>query len=157
MAELITPHLSPLPPIQLPYTIRVDPDYQASPVPTIYDIIVPAENVVRAKVLTVTQNPPYLTTLRQISNLDDQLGLLVQAINNSKAKHSFLTGMGKDPGNFIRKWTSSQKWDLDIIVGDAIRGGGDVVEDEFRRGGKDGVWGTDNVRESVGLMVAKKR
>jgi len=29
--------------------------------------------------------------------------------------------------------------------------------EEFRRGGKDSVWGTEHARESVGLMVAKTR
>ena len=107
--------------------------------------------------LAITQNPTYPATLRQISTLDDQLAVIVQAVNHSKAKHAFFTSMSKDPATFVRRWTSSQKRDLEIILGEATRGGGeDGMGEEFRRGGSGGVWGTENVRESVGLMVAKR-
>ncbi|MCJ1398266.1 hypothetical protein MMC11_001463 [Xylographa trunciseda] len=157
LTTLILPHLSPLPPIKLPYTIRVDPDYHAAPSPTIYDILVPAEDTLGAKMLAITHNPTYATTLTQIAELDKRLALIVQAINDSKAKHAFLTSMSKDPTTFVRRWVSSQKRDLEVILGEATRGGGeDGLGEEFRRGGKDGVWGTEIVRESVGLMVAKR-
>ncbi|MCJ1388901.1 hypothetical protein MMC18_001752 [Xylographa bjoerkii] len=157
LTNLIAPHLSSLPPLKLPYTIRVDPDYHSAPTPTIYDILVPAEDTLQAKMLAITHNPAYNTTLMQITELDKRLALIVQAINDSKAKHAFLTSMSKDPTTFVRRWVSSQKRDLEVILGEATRGGGeDGLGEEFRRGGKDGVWGTENVRESVGLMVAKR-
>ncbi|MCJ1473706.1 SWI/SNF complex component snf12 [Lambiella insularis] len=157
LTDIIVQHLSPLPPIKLPYTIRVDPEYHAAPSQTIYDILIPAEDTLRTRMLAITRNPAYPATLSQIADLDKQLALIVQAITDSKAKHAFFTSMSKDPKTFVKRWISSQKRDLEIILGEATKGGGeDGLGEEFRRGGKDGVWGTENVRESVGLMVAKR-
>ena len=75
---------------------------------------------------------------------------------HSKARHTFFKSLEKDPVNFIKRWTASQKRDLEVILGEATRGGGeDGGGEEFRRGGQKGVWGSETVRESVGLMVAK--
>jgi hypothetical protein len=42
-------------------------------------------------------------------------------------------------------------------MGEATRGGGeDASGEEFRRGGKDGVWGSENVRESVNLLLSAR-
>jgi SWI/SNF-related matrix-associated actin-dependent regulator of chromatin subfamily D len=61
------------------------------------------------------------------------------------------------PTEFIAQWLSSQKRDLEVIAGEATRGGGeDASGDEWRRGGKNGIWGSDNVRESVNLIVGTK-
>lgn len=67
-----------------------------------------------------------------------------------------MTELSRDPVGFVRRWTASQKRDLEIILGEAGKGE-EAVGEEWRRGGKDGVWGTQNVRESVGLMVQKAR
>lgn len=45
---------------------------------------------------------------------------------------------------------------MEVILGEAGKGEESMGE-EWRRGGKSGVWGTENVRESVGLMVQKAR
>lgn len=80
---------------------------------------------------------------------------MVRAIANSKSKHSFFDNLSKDPTEFIRKWISSQKRDLEIIAGDGIRGGGeDATSDEWRKGGPDGVWGSNNVKELAALMIS---
>ncbi len=135
------PHLHPLPPIKLPYTIRVDPTHHANPEPTVYDIRVATEDTIRRKIMAMTQNPEYATTLRQIAQLDDALALIVQAIQRSKAKHTFYRSMAKDPVNFINRWMSSQKRDLEVIMGEATRGGGEDGSGlEFQRGGSKGMW-----------------
>lgn len=80
----------------------------------------------------------------------------MQAVVHSKARHTFFKSLEKDPVMFIRRWSASQKRDLEVILGEATRGGGeDGGAEEFRRGGDGGVWGSETVRESVGLMVAK--
>ncbi|KAI9696054.1 MAG: SWI/SNF complex component snf12 [Candelina mexicana] len=156
--DLVLPHLSALPPLKLPYTIRVDPSHHLSPTPTIYDILVPLDDPLRSQMLAVTNNPTYPTTLRSLSTLDDQLAVLIQAIAHSKAKHNFFTHMGRDPATFMGRWKSSQKRDQEVFMGEATRGGGeDGQGEEFRRGGKRGVWGTEPVRESVALWLSRSR
>lgn len=156
--NLVVPHISPLPPLKLPYTIRVDPEYHRNPTPTIYDIRLPMEDPLRAKLVALTTNPSYPATLRQISALDDQLALVIQATAHSKAKHAFFMSMSKDPANFVKRWTSSQKRDLEVILGEASRGVDEESPgEEFRRGGPDGVWGTDIVKQAVGIQLAKAR
>lgn len=154
LSILIGPHLTALPPLSVPYTIRVDPNYHKSPTPTIYTLRVRTPSPLLALRATVKQQP--LQTLRQISAHDDNLATLMQALTHSKAKHAFLSEMSRDPVGFMQRWIKSQKRDLEVILGEVSKGEESMGE-EWRRGGKDGVWGTQNVRESVGLMVQKQR
>ena len=155
--DVITHHLHPLPPIKLPYTIRVDPEYQANPTPTIYDVLVLGEDPLQEKMFSIIKkNPEYIQTLGDIERLDKEIAQVVQALNKSKARHSFFTSMSKDPATFVKRWISSQKRDLENILGDSRVGTGtEWMGDEFRRGGKDGVWGSENVKETVQLLVAR--
>ncbi|KAL3463827.1 hypothetical protein BJX64DRAFT_276248 [Aspergillus heterothallicus] len=154
--ESVGPHTSPLDPIKLPYTIRVDEDFHKDPTPTIYDIQVAVEDPLRSKMLALTQNPQYTAGMRQISQLDDQVALIIQALTHSRAKHSFFTALSKDPATFVRRWINSQRRDLETILGEATRGGGeDASGPEFRRGGSDSVWDTTVAREAVRYMLAK--
>ena len=155
--DVILPHLSPLPPVRLPYTIRVDQEFHRDPVPTIYDVRVSLDDPLRGIIHAFNTNRNYATTLREIASLNDQLAILVQTISHSKAKHTFFTNLSKDPGNFLTKWISSQKRDLEILMGEASRGGGeDVNGEEWRRGGPAGVWGTESVREGVNMLLSSK-
>lgn len=154
--ERILPHLKPLAPLELPYTIRVDSAYQSSPVPTIYDIRVVVEDPLHAQMVALTQNPDFPNTLRQLSYLDDQLAVVVQALAHSKAKHTFYRSMQSDPINFVKRWMSSQKRDLEVILGEATRGGGeDGGSLELQRGGEDGLWGSQVVQEAVRYKLAR--
>ena len=155
--EYLTPHLRPLPPIKLPYTIRVDEDFHKSPTPTIYDVRVAVDDPLRAKLLPFVNNPQYAAMLKEVAGLDEQLATMIQAVAHSKAKHTFLHSMETDPVGFVRSWLSSQKRDLEVIMGEATRGGGeDASGDEWRRGGRDSVWATANARESVNVLLAKQ-
>ncbi|KKK12015.1 SWI-SNF complex subunit (BAF60b) [Aspergillus rambellii] len=154
--ESIGPHTSPIDPIKLPYTIRVDEDFHKDPTPTIYDIQVAVEDPLRSRMMALTQNPQYTAGMRQIALLDDQVALIIQALTHSRAKHSFFTALSKDPATFVRRWINSQRRDLETILGEAGRGGGeDGSGPEFRRGGADGVWDTVVAREAVRYMLAK--
>ncbi|RAK71323.1 SWI-SNF complex subunit [Aspergillus fijiensis CBS 313.89] len=154
--ESIGPHTSPIDPIKLPYTIRVDADYHNDPTPTVYDIQVALEDPLRSKMLALTQNPQYTAAMRHISTLDDQVALIVQALTHSRARHSFFTALSKDPATFLRRWVNSQRRDLETILGEATRGGGeDASGPEFRRGGTDGAWDTPVAREAVRYMLAR--
>ena len=152
----MTANTSPLEPIKLPYTIRVDRDFHADPTPTVYDVRVVVEDPLRAKMLALTTSQGYPSMLRQIATLDDQLALVIQAILHSKAKHSFFSTLSKDPATFVKRWNNSQRRDLETILGEATRGGGeDGAGAEFRRGGTDGVWDTAVAKEAVRYMLAK--
>lgn len=166
LPNAIVPHLLALPALQLPYTIRVDKAYISPPTesgivpsaPTIFDIQVALEDPLRPIMATMFRSKDYVDTLQTISTLDEQLALIVQAIAQAKAKHAFFTSMSKDPVNFVKRWISSQRRDLEVILGEATRGGGeDGVDEEWRRGGKDGVWGSEVARESVSLWLARQK
>ncbi|GKT86810.1 LOW QUALITY PROTEIN: SWI/SNF complex protein [Colletotrichum tofieldiae] len=151
--DYIQPHLSPLPPVSLPYTVRVDEEFHKDPQPTIYDRSMTPE----AKLVPFVTNPAYASALKEVVAMDEQLATLISAVASSKAKHSFFASMSQDPTNFVRNWMSSQKRDLEVIMGEATRGGGeDATGDDWRRGGKDSVWTSSNARESVSVMLAKQ-
>lgn len=153
----ITPHLQPLGPVELVYTIRVDEEFQKSPQPTIYDVRVPVDDPIQARLAHFLQDPQYATMLQQVKGLDEQLAVIVQAISETKAKHAFYKSLGRDPANFVRAWLSSQKRDLEVIVGEAPRGGGeDASGDEWRRGGSNSVWTTRNAREAAQFMTTRR-
>lgn len=177
VGDSIIHHCQPLPPITLDYTIRVDSAYiEATPKPspyTIYDVSVlqndPTYDLVKERIF---HSPNTMTTLEEISKIDTHLALVIQAIAQSKGKHTFFTSMAADPVNFLKRWISSQKRDLEVILGEATRPGvrlpgylrdanapaddnGMSLGDEWRKGGKDGVWGTQTARESVGLFLAR--
>lgn len=154
--ESIGPHTSPIDPVKLPYTIRVDEEFHKSPKATVYDIQVAVEDPLRAKMLALTKNNQYSTAMQKITTLDDQVALIVQTLTHSRARHSFYTALSKDPASFVRRWINSQRRDLETILGEATRGGGeDGSGPEFRRGGSEGAWDTPVAREAVRYMLAK--
>lgn len=156
--EYVTQHLRPLPPITLPYTIRVDEDFHKNPQATIYDVQVLVDDPSHTSLPPLVYNAEYAAMLKEITLLDEQLARLIQATAVSKAKHSFFTSLSKDPANFVKNWLSSQKRDLEVILGDTGRGGGDILTaDEWRRGGADSVWTTQNARESVNVLLSRQR
>ncbi|OAL52380.1 hypothetical protein IQ07DRAFT_585581 [Pyrenochaeta sp. DS3sAY3a] len=164
LPQLIKPHLTTLPPIQLQYTIRVDKDYispasesgKAASEPTIYDVQVVLEDPMQPLFQDIIRRPDSIQTLQEIQKIDEQLVLLMGAIGQSKAKHAFFTSMSKDPVAFFKRWLSSQKRDLEVLLGEATRGGGeDASGEEWRRGGADGVWGSEVAKESVALWLAR--
>ena len=174
VGDAIISHCQALPPIILDYTIRVDSSYiNATPKPspyTIYDVSVlqndPTYDLVKDRIF---HSADTAATLEEISKLDGQLAFVVQAIAQSKGKHTFFTSMASDPVNFLKQWISSQKRDLEMILGEATRPGvrwpreqsetvgfdERALGDEWRRGGEDGVWGSQVAKESVGLFLAR--
>ena len=103
--------------------------------------------------MAFTQNPATAANLRQIALLDDQLAVIIQAIQHHKAKHTFFKNFAKDPVAFVQKWYASQQHDLSVLLGEAEKG--DVAGLEFAKGGKEGVWGSDVVSEAVRYRLAK--
>ncbi|EHL01628.1 putative SWI/SNF and RSC complexes subunit ssr3 [Glarea lozoyensis 74030] len=107
------------------------------------------DDPLRAALASYLTNESYTKDLQEVIRLNEHTAVLVQKIANSKSKHTFFEALSKNPTEFIAKWLSSQKRDLEIIAGEATRGGGeDAGGDEWRKGGRDSIWGSENVRES---------
>lgn len=171
LPEHLAPHLHPLPPIQLQYTIRVDRDYiKGTPAsadsptippsqPTVYDIRVSLPNPLARELTRFQSSKSHVAALCSIVHTDDDLALLVQKIHQTNAKRKFYDNLSKDPASFVKRWVSSQRRDLEVIMAESTRGGGEDgaagVGDEWRKGGSDGVWGSQLARESVGLWLAR--
>ncbi|KAF2874422.1 hypothetical protein BDV95DRAFT_487569 [Massariosphaeria phaeospora] len=165
LPSLIKPHLTTPPPVQLSYTIRVDKDYisptaesgKAPSEPTIYDVQVALDDPLPQLFRNILRRKTSLETLQNIHSIDEQIVLLMGAVGQSKAKHAFFTSMSKDPVAFVKRWLSSQKRDLEVLLGEASRGGGeDASGEEWKRGGEEGVWGSDVAKETVGLWLARQ-
>lgn len=155
--EYVTQHLRPLPPISLPYTIRVDEEFHKNPQPTIYDVQVTSDDPLRMTLQNLVNNSQYASMLKEMTGMDDQLARLVQAISVSKAKHSFMKSLGDDPSTFVKNWLSSQKRDLELIMGEGANGGDNGYGDEWRRGGSNSLWATQTARESVNVLLSRQR
>nr|POE92352.1 swi/snf and rsc complexes subunit ssr3 [Quercus suber] len=160
--DLLMPHLLPAPPIQLRYTIRVDKQYirgsngTAANQPTIYDIRVPLPNPLIRQLSRFHTSKRHIQDLQQIVRTDEDLALLVQKLHHTNAKRKFHENLAKDPANFVRRWVSSQKRDLEVVLAEATRGGSeDAGGDEWRRGGETGLWGSQLAQESVGMWLAR--
>lgn len=163
--ELIHHHLSPLPPIKLQYTIRVDREYISGSTPskpTIYDIRVPLGSPMKQIMQTLLTDSSQQVDLKAMTAIDDDIALLVQKMNNVNAKRHFYEDLALDPTQFIKRWMSSQQRDLEVVLAEGGRGVGDTREDGmpmdvFRTGGTQGIWGGDLARESVGLWLARNK
>lgn len=164
--EQILVHLSPLPQVRLQYTIRVDKDYispsddsATASAPTIYDVRIPLPSPLRRQMQSIHSSPSHLANLRVITQLDDDLALMVQKINHTNAKRKFYDSLARDPTSFIKRWVSSQQRDLEVVLAEGGRGNGveEWAGEEFRRGGKDSMWGGTLAKESVGLWLARQK
>ena len=155
ITDVLGPHLTSLPPLELEYTIRCDAAYAQNPTPTIYDVRVPIDSNLRLALQAFTNNVAYAGTLQKVQALNDEAAVIVQALGQSKAKHGFLDGVARDPVGVLQKWVGSQKRDLDVILGEGARGG-DPTGDEWRVGGERGVWAGEGVRQTVQLMMSSK-
>ncbi|GAB7357614.1 hypothetical protein MBLNU459_g0114t1 [Dothideomycetes sp. NU459] len=164
--DMVLRHLQPLPPICLPYTIRVDKDYispsdesATASAPTIYDIRVPLPSPLIRQMQAIHSSPSHLASLRAITQLDDDLALMVQKVNHTNAKRKFYDSLARDPTSFIKRWVSSQQRDLEVILAEGGRGNGveEWAGEEFRKGGKDSIWAGTLAKESVGLWLARQK
>lgn len=145
------PHLHPLPPIQLSYTIRVDKAYIDHPTPTIYDIHVPLPDTLDPQLTRFHTSKTHVTDLQTIIRTDDELALLVQKIHQSNAKRKFFENLAKDPAAFVKRWTSSQRRDLEVFLAEEDGRG----EEGMVGVGNSGLWQGNLARESVGLWLAR--
>ena len=140
--EVIADHIEPLPPIALPFKLRLTPGPEAPP--TIYDLQVPADDpldlfTAHYRRSTNQANGEYVARLQKIAQVDAQIATCVQALRESTAKIDFQREFAADPVGFVRRWVRSQKADM----GHSVEGRrADGRGPEWSRGGEEGVWGT---------------
>ncbi|PHH81581.1 hypothetical protein CDD82_382 [Ophiocordyceps australis] len=157
LGAYVEPLLEPLPPISLSYTIRVDEEFHKDPRPTVYDVRVFVDDPSHAELQPLVNSMSFGNMFKQVTELDDQLARIIQAIGTSKAKHSFFSSLGSDPATFVRNWMSSQKRDLEIITGESIRGiGDDSDQSSWRKCGPNSVWASQTARESVNVLLTRR-
>ena len=160
LAQKIMAVMFDAPPISLSYTIRVDKEFQSGDKPppaTIYDIPVPVNTSSKDSISVLFQHDRSQgQTLQKIADTDDHLAFVIQRMNQAKAKHGFFTSMSKDPATFIKRWVSSQKRDLDVIMGAGAWGEEDWQGAEWRQGGTGGPWGSEEAWEGVGSFLMKQ-
>lgn len=151
---MLTNHLSPLPPLSVPYTIRVDQAYNNLPQSQRYTTYI--MQVRTPPTAPATLPTTSIATLQALALKDQHLALLIQATGKTQRKHSFLTQMAKDPVTFTKRWMASQKRDLEVILGEDGRfANSEDLAGEWSKGGKDGVWGKGKVRDAVGVLVQR--
>ncbi|KAF3917470.1 hypothetical protein ABW21_db0209358 [Orbilia brochopaga] len=123
--DLITPHLKPIEPITIKYMIKVD---AAATTPVVYDVLLTEDEPLRLRMIKVLNAQMSSPFHRNLVMEDDNIAVLVQAINHSKAKRDFWQSLGADPAAFIQQWVSSQRRDLEVILGEK-----GVDQEESRR------------------------
>lgn len=149
--------MTPLPPLELPYTIRVDKAYhENNPQPTIYDIQLPLDSTLHTAMQEHLRSPTYAPALQEIAKLNDETAVIIAALQHSKAKHIFVTNLSKYPVEWLNKWVNSQQRDLEIIRGEAARTSElSIGGEEWRKGGDRGAWGTEGAREAAAIYLHK--
>lgn len=145
--EVTLSHILPAESITIRYQIRTDVAMNMSQ--EVYDVQVNVDDPIRMHMHAVINMPGQAAALQEIARCDEQIAVLVQAVAHSKAKHDFWEAFAEDPAAFINRWVSSQKRDLDTIMGEAPTGS--VQEEEARRAKF-----FDKVGENVYLLLANQ-
>lgn len=126
LPNIVDPHLTPLDPIVIDYTIRVDTSVHVSTMA--YDIEVDVED---PNTKNKMSSFLLMKTSPEITKLDDQIISTVQQINHSKLKRDFMRSFAKDPVEFMNQWVSSQSRDLEVIMGDQRLNMDEMRKSEF--------------------------
>lgn len=118
--SLVNRHISPLPPIRIDYTIRVD---KASTYgETVIDIEVPAvseDEVAREGMSLLTELNQLSTTLEpQMQALNQELNILQLQLNASANKYQFFSKLSKDPVPMLQEYMDSSSRALKVLSGD---------------------------------------
>ncbi|KAJ3223865.1 SWI SNF, matrix associated, actin dependent regulator of chromatin, sub d, member 3, partial [Clydaea vesicula] len=112
--ELLNMHILPPDPVVLEYIIKVDKEYHIGQYA--YDVEVEVDDPMKAKMTGLLNDIPGLN--KELSNYDEKIIGIIQAINQCKLKRDFFLSFSNDPCGFIKQWMASQNRDMEIILGD---------------------------------------
>ncbi|EIW71550.1 hypothetical protein TREMEDRAFT_42914 [Tremella mesenterica DSM 1558] len=132
--QLVTRFLAHPDPVVIPYTIRVDRDYQFHD--KCFDIPVEMEDPLKSKMADLLKRIEG-DEGKEIMELEDKVGELVYHARELKQKRDFLEAFATNPQAFIQNWLQAQARDLDEMlgfqIGVASLNGGSVREEDLRR------------------------
>ncbi|SCU89137.1 LADA_0E13872g1_1 [Lachancea dasiensis] len=117
---LINRHVSPLPPIKIDYTVRVD---KASTYgETVLDVEVPAkvnDEVAQQGMSLLSELNQLSTTLEpQMQQLNQEINILQLQLNSSANKYQFFQKLANDPVPMLEEYIQSSSRALKILSGD---------------------------------------
>ncbi|KAK9477963.1 hypothetical protein V1514DRAFT_332471 [Lipomyces japonicus] len=141
--EQVNAHLLPLDPIVINYTIKVNTELTQLEQPLEIEVDVESPQRKNLEQLLINYN-----NQDEILALDDQIGITIQELANSKLRRDFFAQMAHDPAGFVDRWVGSQARDLEIVLGDRELQSEDVRRSNF--------YTNDVLEESVFLLVNKK-
>ncbi|KAK9450949.1 uncharacterized protein V1518DRAFT_391142 [Limtongia smithiae] len=144
MIDLVTPHLLPLDPVVVNYTICIEKDNQ--PLELTYDIDVEVDSSTRHTLQNVLAN--WNSNQEELQLLDDVIGQRIQELTTAKLRRDFFTQMAHEPADFINRWIGSQARDLEIVLGDR-----ELQSEDVRRAG---FYLSEDLKESIFLLLNKK-
>ncbi|KAK7205743.1 hypothetical protein BZA70DRAFT_276938 [Myxozyma melibiosi] len=143
LIDYVGPHLLPLDPVVVDFTIRVDKDTMARGNEMTREITVEVDSPRRQQLQGILAN--WYDKQDEIHALDEQIGITIQELANSKLRRDFFTQMSSDPAGFINRWIGSQARDLEIVLGDR-----EFQNEEVRRAE---YYQNEDLKESIFLLV----
>lgn len=147
LIDYVGPHLLPLDPTIVDFTVRVDKDAMARGNEITHEIFVEIDSPQRQRLQNVLAN--WHDNQDEIHAMDEQIGLTIQELANSKLRRDFFTQMSSDPSGFINRWIGSQARDLEIVLGDK-----EFQSEEVRRAG---YYQSEDLKESIFLLVNSRK
>ncbi|ORY34769.1 putative chromatin remodeling-related protein [Naematelia encephala] len=134
LPELVTRFLNHPQPVVIPYTIRVDQDFNLHD--KCFDIPIEIDDPLKSKMAYIVQSFEGEEG-REIVKLEDKVGELAYFARDLKQKRDFLEAFAAEPYTFIQNWLAAQARDLDQMLGFQIGvagpNGGSVREEDLRR------------------------
>ncbi|ELR11094.1 SWIB/MDM2 domain containing protein [Acanthamoeba castellanii str. Neff] len=111
LTRLVSEHLSPADPIEIEYTIKREGDWQDYR--ECYDIEVEVDETLPQK-HPILNNP---ASSREMLQLDDQIGKLIDQIKDHARKRDFLADFYKEPITAMNKLVQDQVLDYKLMTG----------------------------------------
>lgn len=127
VVQLLEPHLSAPKPIVIEYTIQVSKENNLGE--HVYDIELELED--EAGKLATKALLDNWDAVPEITQIDDQIALTIQALNTGRLKHKFLADLAAQPSQTMENWLESQAADLRVIMSDRGFNEEEVRHSEF--------------------------
>lgn len=128
--ELIARQLSPMDPIELRYTVRVDTAKHLSQ--TAWDVEVELDDMSRTRNLALaTGGAAGQARQKEIGNYDNRIMDICRDLDQSRLKRSFMLAFSDDPAGFTNRFVESQSEDLKLMLGDGRFNPEEIRRSEF--------------------------